>query len=260
MTVNLNNALILVTRPEAQAEPLCQLIRQHQGQVLKFPVLEILPIPIDSLVLENALDSDYLIFTSVNAVDFALGALSGKMSDLQTKPLAAVGQTTAKALHNAGLKVTCVPEKEFSSEGLLAHPAMQQVSGKRLTIVRGVGGREKLATTLRQRGASVDYLEVYRRCQAKTDNSELVQHLRNGKLHIITITSSEALQNLLAMLDKQSAVLLQQLPLIVVSDRIKQLAQQLGFSRVISSQQATDTAIFDTLTTLLSGGNSGRSN
>lgn len=260
MTNSLNGALVLVTRPEAQADKLCRLISEHEGEALRFPTLEIQPAIVSPEAIAQALTCDWLVFTSTNAVDFALQAFDGKMAGLQSVRLAAVGQATANALRQAGLDVACVPANDFSSEGLLAEFAMQQVAGLKFMIVRGVGGREKLAQTLRNRGADVDYLEVYCRCRPEMGNGELVRRLRDGKLAASTITSGEALENLLAMLDQASGALLRRLPLIVVSDRIRQLAQALGFERIIVSLQPTDAAILETLTTLLNGENSGRSN
>ncbi|MDD2738512.1 MAG: uroporphyrinogen-III synthase [Methylomonas lenta] len=253
MTTGLNGAWVLVTRPVAQAEKLCKLITQQNGQALHFPTLEIQPLKVDGELIEKALHCDWLIFTSTNAVDFALRALSGKMTRLHALKLAAVGKATANALQEVGLKVACVPETEFSSEGLLAESAMHRVSSQRVMIVRGLGGREKLAQTLRSRGADVDYLEVYRRNLPDVDSSLLIQHVQDGQLQASTVTSAEGLQNLLTMLDKETVVLLQKIPLVVVSDRLKQLAQQLGFAYVIVSKQPTDAAILETLTTLLSG-------
>lgn len=260
MTTSLNGALVLVTRPAAQADKLCHLIEQHGGRALRFPTLEIHPAAVAPEVLGKALAGDWLIFTSVNAADFALKAFDGKMPDLHSVRLAAVGQATATALTQAGLSIACVPAQDFSSEGLLAEPIMQRLVGQRVTIVRGVGGREKLAQTLRERGAKVDYLEVYRRCRPSIDSSELCAYLRKGGVAATTTTSGEALENLLAMLDEAACAVLRKLPLIVVSDRIGQLAGQLGFIKVLVSRQPTDAAILETLTMLNCGENSGRSN
>lgn len=260
MTTQLNGALVLVTRPAAQAEKLCQLIERAGGEALHFPTLEIQAVSVDSALIQKALNSHWLIFTSTNAVDFALKVFSGKMAQLKCLQLAAVGQSTANALQQADLTVACVPETEFSSDGLLAEPAMQSVDDQKITIVRGVGGREKLAQTLTSRGAQVAYLEVYSRCQPATNNTQLVKALLENQLQAITITSGEALQNLLSMLDESSAVLLRKLPLLVVSERIRHLAKELGFTQIVVSLQPTDAAILETLTTLLSGEYSGRSN
>jgi len=260
VTNRLDNVQVLVTRPADQAEKLCHLIEQAGGRALRFPTLEIDSVIVEPQKLEHALQSDWLIFTSTNAVDFALKAFGGKMAGLQKLKIAAVGQSTALALHHAGLITDCVPETQFSSEGLLAEQAMHQVEGLCITIVRGEGGREKIAQMLLSRKAQVDYLEVYRRCRPEIDNSHLVEQLQSGKLSVITITSGEALQNLLVMLDETSIVLLKNIPLIVVSERIKDLAQQRGFEQILVSLQPTDAAILQTLTTLSNGENSGRSN
>jgi len=256
----LTGVRVLVTRPAAQADHLCNLIERHGGQALRFPTLEIQPVPVNPETITKALASDWLIFTSANAVNFAREAFGGTMQGLKLPRLAAVGQATARALELAGLRVDCQPEHEFSSEGLLIEPIMQQVVGQQITIVRGLGGREKLGQTLRERHAKVDYLEVYRRSRPQSDIGELFAHLRAGGLSVSTVTSGEALENLLAMLDETSSRLLRKLPLIVVSDRIAQLGRQLGFEKITVSRQPTDAAILETLTMLFCGENSGRSN
>lgn len=260
MTANLGGARILVTRPAAQAEPLCRMIEQANGLAIRFPLLEIAAAEIDPHRLEHAFAADWWIFTSKNAVDFALQAFDGKMTGLCVTRIAAVGGGTAACLTEAGLSVDCVPASEFSSEGLLAEAAMHDVAGKRCLIVRGVGGREKLAQTLQQRGASVQYLEVYRRLPPPTDNGELKTLLRHGGLDALTITSEEALRNLTTLLHGESLELARKLPLVTVSERIRRAAEELRFEIVAISRQATDAAILETLKTLFNGENSGRSN
>ncbi len=260
MTLGLHDARILVTRPAAQADTLCNLIELHEGKALRFPTLEIVEEHPEPQSLQRAAQSDWLIFTSTNAVDFAIKAFGGKMPHSHGPQIAAVGQATAAALEQAGWRVDCVPASEFSSEGLLAEAQLQNVAGKKCMIVRGVGGREKLAETLRDRGAFVAYLEVYSRRRPDVDNAELMACLATRQLGAVTITSTEALLNLLAMLDDASLALLRTLPFVVVSDRIGQTAQQYGFKLIAVSRQPTDAAILETLTTLFNGENSGRSN
>jgi len=260
VTTSLNGARILVTRPAAQAENLCRLIEQRGGAALRFPTLEIVAATPDTQRLEAAATSDWLIFTSSNAVDFAIKAFGGKMQSLTRPCMAAVGQATANALAKAGWPVDCVPASEFNSEGLLAESALQAVAGKACVIVRGIGGREKLATTLGARGAKVGYLEVYERRRPTLDNSKLIHWLTEHQLDAVTLTSIEALQNLLATLNTAAIERLNQVPLAVISDRVAQMAEQLGFKRIAVSQQPSDAAILETLTTLLNGEYSGRSN
>lgn len=249
-----------MTRPRLQAEALCHLIEQHGGEALRFPTLAIEAIEPSPAAIDTALASDWMIFTSTNAVDFALQAFDGKMAGRRMPALAAVGGSTAHALRKAGWIVDCVPVNDFSSEGLLAEIRLQAVDGQSCIIVRGQGGREKIAETLRARGALVGYLEVYRRYRPDSDNRNLVDGLTRREIAVATVTSEEALSNLLAMLDDDSVALLRKVPLVVVSERIRQAAETLGFETIAVSRQPTDIAILETLTMLLSGENSGRSN
>lgn len=260
MIPGLNGARILVTRPAAQSENLCSLIESRGGVPVRFPTLEIAARQPEAQAVQDAEASDWLIFTSSNAVDFAIPAFGGKMPGWRGAKIAAVGAATADALRRAGCAVDCVPAGEFSSEGLLAEAAMQQVAGLRCTIVRGVGGREKLADGLRARGAAVAYLEVYSRKLPAADTGGLRDDLHAKRLAAVTVTSVEALQNLVAMLDGEAIEPLRQIGLVVASERIGQNAEQLGFERIAVSPQATDAAILETLTTLLNGENSGGSN
>lgn len=260
MTNGLAGARVLVTRPAAQAENLCRLIEDSAGRAIRFPTLAIEAAPPEQAVLQTALAADWLIFTSKNAVDFALQAFGGKMSQLSLPAIAAVGGSTAAELRQAGLTVACVPAVEFNSEGLLAETLMQDVTGKTCIIVRGVGGREKLAETLRMRGAKVDYLEVYRRLLPVQDSGEIIEQLQQCQLDAVVVTSDEALQNLWTLLGQDAAAALRGLALVVVSERIRQTAERLKFERIAVSRQPTDAAILETLKTLFNGENSGRSN
>lgn len=260
MSHTLGGARILVTRPAKQAEVLCKLIEQAQGCAKQFPLLEIVAHKVEPSQLLQALTANWLIFTSKNAVDFALQAFNGKMTGLPRPRLAAVGGGTAESLRVAGLQVDCVPLTEFNSEGLLAEAEMQNVVGQHCIIVRGLGGREKLAQTLRQRGARVDYLEVYRRLPPNGDSAALASNLQRQEIDALVITSEEALRNFVSLLDDETLKQARKLPLVVVSERLRQAAVTLQFEIVVVSQQASDAAILETLKALFNGENSGRSN
>ena len=61
------------------------------------------------------------------------------------------------------------PAQGMNTEALLKLPELHQIDGQRFLILRGVGGRETLATQLRARGAHVDYAECYRRVEPILD-------------------------------------------------------------------------------------------
>lgn len=239
---------ILVTRPRHQADNLCRLIEQQGWNAIRFPTLEIVAVEknLIKLPFETIEQYQWLIFISVNAVNFALGTNDGKIEVFRNIAIAAVGKATEKALQTAGLPVQLVPETHFNTEGLLATKEMNQVKGKSCLIVRGKGGREILANSLRERGAKVDYLEVYTREKPVCSDLRVIDMLEQNKLDAITITSGDALKNLWVMVGEQLQDKLVTVPLIVISNRIKGLAEKYKFKCIAVTENPEDTAIIKT--------------
>ncbi|MGZ5011594.1 MAG: uroporphyrinogen-III synthase [Methylobacter sp.] len=255
MSEALNGIRVLVTRPEHQAENLSRLIEQRGGISVRFPTLDIVSRDAAEEIkntLANLDSFQWVIFISANAVNFALKANSGKIPRTKFVRFAAVGRSTAQAMNMAGLPVDLMPENEYNSEALLAMPQLQQVEGQRFLIIRGEGGREQLATTLRSRGAEVNYLEVYKRIIPHIDSSPIVELLAQRNLDVITVTSAEALQNLNVMLGENNK-LLSLIPLVVVSDRIRCIAADMGFNRITVTDSPIDTAILETVIKCVTG-------
>ena len=257
----MNSPCVLVTRPEHQADNLVRLIERRGWHAIRFPVLEIVPaVKPDAQPFSCVRDKrfDAVIFISANAVNFALRANSGKIDPFKNHRIAAIGRATAKALEVAGLRVDWLPEAGFSSEALLAIPQFQTVKGQSFLIVRGEGGREELADALRERGAIVEYLEVYKRTKPNGDNRAVVRLIENRKLNVVTVTSGEGLQNLLEMLGLEIRSRLLSIPLVVISDRMKELAIGMGFESIAVTDNPADAAILEKVKTLIDGEYSGR--
>lgn len=247
---------VLVTRPAHQADKLSHLLELRGFQALRFPALEIVPSPRSANGLDRlkSLQNFHcLIFISANAVNFALKANNGKIETFERCKIAAVGKATARALVSAGLSVEWVPEAGFDSEALLAMSGFHDIEGHAFLIVRGEGGREKLAETLRERGAAVDYWEVYRRVRPQTDVQPLVDLLKRGMLNVITVSSGETLLNLVDMLGSDARQELLSVPLVVISERMKYLAKDIGFERIVLASGPDDEAIVEKVITVCNG-------
>jgi uroporphyrinogen-III synthase len=241
---------ILVTRPAHQAQALCNKIEALGGRVLRLPVLAIVdPADITPAVnIINQLDCvDIAIFISSNAVEKAHALITSRGAWPAHLKIAAVGKHTAETLQQLGIHVDLLPQHQFNSEALLALDELQHVAGKHIVIFRGTGGRELLAQNLRQRGAHVQYAEVYRRIKPDTGVSELQQAGAAGKIHIITVTSNDSLQNLYDMAGNEGRGWLLNTPLAVISRRTADLAQQLGFKVTLIAKQASDQGLVDTI-------------
>jgi len=247
MSEGLTDIRVLVTRPQQQAEQFSALIKEAGG----------IPISLPMLAIEESIDSesaqrckfisgyDWVIFVSQNAVRYALSLLP-ETNWTDNTALAAVGQSTGNALHQAGFPVDLLPGEDMTSEGLLHALANKALEKKKVLIVRGVGGRETLAEGLRAKHALVDYAEVYRR-QCPVIDSEYLSDLIEQGIDVVTIASGETLENVASIIsnaalsDRQKQKL-RACPLVVVSERIRVLAQQLGFTETVIVAKEPDNA------------------
>ena len=195
----LQGIAVLVTRPERQATPLCELLAAEGAQVIRLPPLQIRPV--DAALHRKRTGAafapvDFIIFTSANAVHFGAALIDGQSA----AALAAIGPATARALQQLGLAATVTPSGGFDSEHLLRHPRLQHPRGRRVLIVKGRQGRELLRASLLERGAAVEVAEVYERIRVDYSGDELdaaAAKFAAGGLGIITATSVDVATALL---------------------------------------------------------------
>ncbi len=239
---------VLVTRPSGQAEPLCNLITEQGGRAIHLPTISIVPTADSSSAraLLNKID-DYhvVIFVSPNAVRYGLELMDGRRISPKTK-VTVVGKGTARALAERDVEVDILPQRQFDSESLLALRELTEIADKRVLIVRGNGGRQLLAETLRSRGAEVDYVEVYSRIPATPDVGSLIASWQTN-VQIATATSCEILENLFSILGDSSVAMLRQTPLIVVSERIRTRALELGCNNIVLAEEASDQGLLEAI-------------
>ena len=202
----LSGRRIVVTRPKGQAETLLALIRQAGGEPLEIPALEIRELedlaPFHSVI--ERLDSfDTAIFVSRNAVRRTF-ALMGKRPWPAQLRVATVGNGSREELESRGITGVSAPGGQADSEALLAMQEFSAVSGKRIAIFRGEGGRTLLGDTLAVRGALVEQAPCYRRARPAQSAALLVAAWEHGKVDAVMVSSGEGLANLLEMLDSGS--------------------------------------------------------
>ena len=236
--MTLNNKRILITRPRHQADHLCELISNIGGESILFPTIEIQPV-LNSEELSACFihinKYNFVIFVSRNAVKMVLEhyiSQSGFHYNLsgQTQ-LLAIGTGTAAALTEMNLVNVLHAGVQADSESLLQLPELQSdlIQGRKILIVRGVGGRELLAEGLKARGASVDYAEVYKRCLPEYDVQDCHEIWQNARPEAVIVSSNEGLDNLLKLTRETDQKQLFSTPLIVMSARTADLAKKLGF-------------------------------
>jgi len=231
---------VIVTRPERQSGGLARLIEGAGGRALRFPAIEIEPLR--SAALDHVLCAlgsfQFAVFISRNAVEQGLARVRELGTRASLPPAAAVGAGTRKALEAEGVPGALAPEGPADSEALLALPQFQAVAGKRVLIFRGAGGREVLASTLRSRGAVVEYAECYRRAVPATDVRPLIAEWSRGGIDAVTVSSREGLANLGGLLGEEGQALLRDTPVFVPHPRVAAEARALGIVDVVQAGAA----------------------
>ena len=257
MSSALHGRVVVVTRPERQAGPFLQMLRAVGATPVAFPVLIIQPVVLESGVRSRLEPDhfDWVIFASANAVEQALAQLPRP----RRARLAAVGPATARALEGHGLEVRAVPATTQDSEGLLAHPEFADVRGRRILILRGVGGREVLRQALLAGGAEVEVAELYRRVVATPDAGALAT-LARACAHqhsIVAVTSVEVLDALLEIAPDAILATLRDAGLLVPGPRVAAAARARGWRGPLAvASSAEDAAMLEALLTLPGTGGS----
>jgi uroporphyrinogen-III synthase len=223
---------IVVTRPRDQAAGLAALIEGAGGRVFLYPAIEIedLPDPASALqVLGNLEQFDLAIFVSPTAVRKSFELIKKKPATWPSGlRAAAVGQGSRDELERHGIHGALAPESGADSEALLALPELANVTGKRIAIFSGEGGRELLGDTLAARGAKVEYAACYRRTRPRIDVAPLLSAWAQGTVHAVTVSSSNGLRNLVALLGESGQALLDGTPVFVPHRRVAEEARRLG--------------------------------
>lgn len=225
---------------------MARAVRAAGGRPVLLPAIQIEPI--DAAAPRGP--ADWVIFISPNAVEYGLARVRGLLD--AGAQAAAVGPTTARALTAAGLSQPLRAREGFDSESLLALPVFRNAGGSRIVIVRGVGGRPLLIDTLRERGATVTVLEVYRR-DRPTLRIEQVQYVESqwaaGGVAVTTCLSVATLDNLMTLLTTRCQRLFMATPMLSPSPRVLERASELGHGG--AQRLATGPRVEDLVETLI---------
>lgn len=209
---NLSGVRILITRPEHQAEKLKYLLEQHGATVLLQPAIQILP-PETWEQADNAianLDSyNYIVFSSVNGVEMylrRLNEINGSCKMPSNIFVAAVGDSTAQALNEAGIHVDIIPDNfraENLAERLLENIAEQfgeNCGEVKVLLLRASRGRDVLAPSLGKCGIITEQIPIYRSVDVTQPRAEIVKALQNNQIDWVALTSSAIAQSTINML------------------------------------------------------------
>ncbi|WP_394560261.1 uroporphyrinogen-III synthase [Aquipseudomonas alcaligenes] len=247
---------LLLTRPAAECAALAATLAEAGVFSSSLPLLEteaLAETPAQRATIIDLQRYCAVIVVSKPAARLGLDLLARHRAQPPVGPRwfsvgAATAQVLDQYLQPHGLQASC-PSLGDDSEALLALAELDQalrVPNPRVLIMRGEGGRELIAETLRQRGAAVDYLELYRRVHPQYPAGTLQRLVAAERINALLVSSAQGLDNL-RQLAADAWAELARLPLLVPSPRVAELARAAGARQVIDCRGASAAAVLTAL-------------
>jgi uroporphyrinogen-III synthase len=242
---------LLLTRPADESAALGSLLAEQGIFSSSLPLLDIVPIPASDTMRDVIRGLDRycaVIVVSKPAARISLELLDRFCLQAPRVKWFTVGAATAQILEERGLDVS-FPREGDDSEALLELANLREAVARpdsRVLILRGEGGRELLAERLRERGASVDYLELYRRELPQYPPTALPKRIESERLNALVVSSGQGFEHL-HQLAGDAWPRLAQLPLFVPSPRVAELARAAGARTVVDCRGASAAALLTAL-------------
>lgn len=240
--MSLKGKTVLITRPEKQVNTLYELVKREQATPILLPLLSIKAFESEQLdlALSNFQDYDKVIFVSRNAVEICFAYLNEKQLSLSKQVCLAVGTATLRILTEQGYESKQDVSEHATTETLLMDEELSDtnIRDKSVLIVRGKGGRETLGDELKNRGANVTYAEVYKREKVSYSLAQK-REIISTKPDVIVLTSNEGINAYYELFHQLETGMIANKPLVVLSERNKIYAEDLGFSGAIQIAEKT---------------------
>jgi uroporphyrinogen III methyltransferase/synthase len=204
---------VLVPRTRDQAGVLSAQLRSYGAVPVEVPTIAVepprTPAPMERAV-KGLVTGRYLwvAFTSTNAVRAVREKLEEFGLDARAfagVKVAAVGDTTAQALVDMGIRPDLVPSGQQSSEGLLADWAPYDDTFDpidRVFLPRADIATDTLLAGLKDMGWAVDDVTAYRTVRAAPPPAETREALKGGGFDAVLFTSSSTVRNLVGIAGK----------------------------------------------------------
>jgi len=242
---------LLLTRPADESVALGGFLAEKGIFSTSLPLLEIVPLATSDTMRQAIEELDRycaVIVVSKPAARIAVDLLNRFSSQPPCTKWFSVGAATAQILEGRGLDVS-FPAEGDDSEALLQLPRLREAITRpdpRVLILRGEGGRELLAERLRELGASVEYLELYRRDLPHYPSATLPSLLEAERLNGLVVSSGQGFEHL-HQLAGDAWPRLARLPLFVPSPRVAELARAAGAQTVVDCRGASAVALLTAL-------------
>ena len=236
---------VVVTRAREQASELVQRLCELGAECLEFPTIKVVP-PQDPKPLDGAIarlsSYDWLVFTSVNGVNFFFERLFARNKDVRALHhlrTAVIGPATGARLLDFGLTSDIVPAS-YRAESVVEAFAGEDIKGQKILLPRANEARPVLPVELTKMGAVVDEVTAYETQTAQDNADGILARLKAGSIDLITFTSSSTVKNFQALLPPESLEsLLKNVAIAAIGPITAETARKLGFKVEITAAAYT---------------------
>jgi len=196
-----------ITRPEDQSAEATDQVVRLGGEAVSMPLIEIAPVdPLQATRIRDCIQQltryQWIIWTSSNGVSefFRHLQLAGRDARaLAGIQLACIGDATARRLRDFGLNADLVPPV-FHAESLAAELIPRTTGTAPLLWACASRGRDVLRERLHTAGLTLEQLVVYENRDVPALQPDVLERLRSGTLHWITLTSPAAARRIAELL------------------------------------------------------------
>jgi uroporphyrinogen III methyltransferase / synthase len=194
---------VVITRAREQASELAAKLLAAGAVPIELPVIELRE-PADWSEVDHAISRlasyDWILFTSANAVRFLATRMPAGVPNIRAK-VCCIGPKTKSVAEEFGWRVTLVPEA-YVAESVADAFAQQPLAAQTIFLPRAAVARDLVPQALRERGAQVDVVEVYRNA-IPADAAANAERVFADPPDWIAFTSSSTVKNLLAVIARE---------------------------------------------------------
>jgi uroporphyrinogen III methyltransferase/synthase len=246
-TLPLTGRRILMTRARHQSDVLGDLLREKGAEAIDAPAIRIEDPP-DWAEVDRAVEQidsyDYVIMTSQNTLPRLRSRfeyLGIPFQRLDRAEIVAIGEATAQAIRESGLRVDRMPH-EYRAEAVVDLFTTEELENKRVLLPRALVAREELPRGLEEKGAIVEVVPVYQTLP-DTEGAKIARTQLAAGVDAVTFTASSTVQYFVQSLTAQKEIepidLLQQICLASIGPITSESLRSHGLEPTVQADPYT---------------------
>jgi uroporphyrinogen III methyltransferase/synthase len=245
---------VLVPRTKEQAAAVSERLKEYGAVPEEVPTIAVEP-PRTPQQMERAVKGlvtgryQWVAFTSANAVRAVRERFEEYGLDARAfagVKIAAVGEQTARALTDFGIRPDLVPEGEQSAEGLAKEwPPYDDLLDpiNRVLLPRADIATETLLAKLTDLGWECEDVTAYRTVRAAPPPAPIREAIKGGGFDAVLFTSSSTVRNLVGIAGKPHAVTV----IGVIGPQTAKTAAEFGLRVDVTAPKPSMTALVDAM-------------